>query len=154
MAQSCWHRTYTVLTRIAHTQCLVSHCITVQARAADVLSWVRPRAAAVRSLRMRGVREAESEPSRQARLMVAAMRMPEPHLERLSDFTGCAPLRLVCKGQVFFGVLLQYAHSPYGGMWFTGTAASRVLSGMAWHKLCAVIQQMKSRAQLLCGSTA
>ena len=68
----------------------------VQARAADVLSWVRPRAAAVRSLRMRGVRDADSEPSRQARLMVAAMRMPEPPLERLSDFTGCAPC-LGCK---------------------------------------------------------
>ena len=79
--------------------------LSVQARAADVLSWVRPRAAAVRSLRMRGVREAESEPSRQARLMVAAMRMPEPHLERLSDFTGCAP-RLGCEEAGSFSVLV------------------------------------------------
>ena len=64
---------------------------TAQARAADVLTWVRPRAAAVRSLRLRGVREADLEPSRQARLLVAAMRMPDPHPERLSDFTGRAP---------------------------------------------------------------
>lgn len=86
----------------------------MQARAADVLSWVRPRAAAVRSLRMRGVREAESEPSRQARLMVAAMRMSEPHLERLSDFTGCAS-RLVGERPGFFWQIgLRISHNLYG----------------------------------------
>ena len=65
-------------------------CAGRQARAAEVLGWVQPRAAAVRSLRMRGVREAEAEPGRQARLGFAAARLPDPYLERLSDFSGCA----------------------------------------------------------------
>ncbi len=42
---------------------------------------------------MRGVREAEAEPGRQARLGFAAARLPDPYLERLSDFSGCAAPR-------------------------------------------------------------